>query len=133
MGTYVLRAGFQEQYYIKAQKIRSALRRELDRLFSEVDLLMLPTFPSQAFLHGQEELDGFQQKIADRFTVPANLAGIPALSFPVDRIGGLPVGLQFLAPMFGEGRLFAAAKEYRRVYRPERPDMSRRPAEGAVL
>jgi len=118
LGTYVLRSGFQEQYYIRAQKIRTALRNELDGVFREVDLLMMPTFPVQAFAHGESELDQFQQKVADKFTATANLAGIPAMAFPVGIENGLPAGMQFLAPMHGEERLFSAVETYRKAYEP---------------
>ena len=119
LGTFVLRSGFQEQYYIRAQKIRTALRNELDLLFGQMDLLMLPTFPVQAFEHDSSEMDQFQQKVADKFTATANLAGIPALAFPVGIEEGLPVGMQFMAPMHGEERLFKAAERYRRVFTPQ--------------
>ena len=118
LGTFVLRSGFQEQYYIRAQKIRTALRNELDRMFTQVDLMMMPTFPVQAFEHDSGEMDQFQQKIADKFTATANLAGIPALAFPVGIEGGLPMGMQFLAPMHAEDRLFMAAESYSRVFTP---------------
>lgn len=121
LGSYVLRSGFQEQYYIRAQKIRTAIRRELDRAFQSVDLMMLPAFPTQAFVHGESRLDQFQQKLADRFTATANLAGIPALAFPVGQENGLPLGMQFLAPMHAEERLFAAARKFQEVYRPQIP------------
>jgi len=118
LGTFVLRSGFQEQYYIRAQKIRTALRKHLDQLFSEVDLIMLPTFPVQAFEHDSGDMDQFQQKVADKFTATANLAGIPALAFPVGIEDQLPVGMQFLAPMHGEQRLFRAAESYSRIFSP---------------
>jgi aspartyl-tRNA(Asn)/glutamyl-tRNA(Gln) amidotransferase subunit A len=119
LGTYVLRSGFQEQYYLKAQKIRTALRDEMNRMFREIDLLMMPVFPVQAFSHGESGMDQFQQKVADKFTVTANLAGIPALAFPVGMEQGLPVGMQFLAPLHGEERLFATAEKYREVFVPQ--------------
>lgn len=119
LGTFVLRSGFQEQYYIRAQKIRTALRNELDLLFGQADLLMLPTFPVQAFEHDSSEMDQFQQKVADKFTATANLAGIPALAFPTGMEEGLPAGMQFMAPMYGEERLFRAAEHYRSVFSPQ--------------
>jgi aspartyl-tRNA(Asn)/glutamyl-tRNA(Gln) amidotransferase subunit A len=112
LGTYVLRSGFQEQYYIKAQKIRSALRRDFASIFDHVDVLLMPVFPTRAFAFGDEELDPFRQKLADKFTATANLAGLPALSFPTGLSGGLPVGMQLLAPQFREDLLFRAAASY---------------------
>jgi len=120
LGTYVLRSGFQEQYYIKAQKIRTALRQDFSSLFETVDLLLMPAFPTQAFAFGDEELDPFRQKLADKFTATANLAGLPALSFPTGISEGLPVGMQFLAPHFREDRLFRAAAAYGEAYVPPR-------------
>jgi len=128
LGTYVLRSGFQEQYYIRAQKIRTAIRRDFERIFSEVDLLLLPVFPTQAFLLGGGELDPFQQKLADKFTATANLAGLPALAFPTGIRGALPMGMQLLAPQFEEERLFRAAELYREIFQPRLPDSSLEPS-----
>ncbi len=111
LGTYVLRSGFQDQYYVRAQKIRTLIRRELDDVFAGgVDLICSPVFPTQAFPHGSAGMDAFQQKVADRFTTTANLAGIPAITVPSGRENGLPVGMQCMAPAFGEKRLFAVAR-----------------------
>jgi aspartyl-tRNA(Asn)/glutamyl-tRNA(Gln) amidotransferase subunit A len=106
LGTYVLRSGFQDQYYIRAQKIRTAIRNGFDGAFNEVDLILTPVFPTQAFLRGEGELTPFQQKLADKFTAAANLAGIPALTVPVGVEDGLPTAMQLLAPDFAEHRMF---------------------------
>ncbi|MCF7934596.1 MAG: Asp-tRNA(Asn)/Glu-tRNA(Gln) amidotransferase subunit GatA [Spirochaetia bacterium] len=119
LGTYVLRSGFQDQYYIRAQKLRTKIRGDLSALFSRVSLLMLPVFPTQAYPFGADALTPFQQKLADRYTVTANLAGVPALSFPTGNVSGLPLGVQFLAPEFAEHRLLEAAGAYRQIYRPQ--------------
>ena len=121
LGTYVLRSGFQEQYYQRAQKVRTAIRRELDSLFSTHDLLVLPVFPVAAFGHGDGDLDAFQQKVADRFTTLANLAALPVLSIPAGVHGGLPVGIQAMAPAFGEERLFELAERISGLLPYERP------------
>ena len=110
LGTFVLRSGFQDQYYTRAQKIRTAIRNDLDRVFKGADLILSPVFPVRAFRHGDDSMDEFAQKQADKFTVTANLAGIPALSVPAGLRGGLPTGLQFMAPAFCEKRLFSAAR-----------------------
>lgn len=109
LGTYVLRSGFQDQYYTRAQKIRTLIRRELDTVFSDVDMMLLPAFPTQAFAHGDSGMDPFQQKVADRFTGTANLAAVPALTVPTGTENGLPVGLQLMGPAFSEERIFAVA------------------------
>jgi len=122
LGTYVLRSGFQDQYYQRAQKIRTAIRNDLDKVFSEVELIMAPVFPVPAFKHGEEGLTPFQQKMADKFTATANLAGIPALSFPASMEEGMPVGMQFLAPLHGENRLFHAASKFEQFFPAPKPE-----------
>ena len=118
LGTYVLRSGFQDQYYTRAQKIRTAVRNEFDAVFKDADLVMLPAFPTAAFKHGDQSLDGFQQKLADKFTVAANLAGLPAMSVPVSVENGLPVGMQLMGPVFAEERIFGAAEKLAGVLPP---------------
>ena len=122
LGTYVLRSGFQEQYYQRAQRIRTAIKNELDELFTRYDALFLPVFPCAAFAHGASELDAFQQKLADKFTSLANLAGLPALSIPAGTHDGLPVGIQAMGPAFSEPRLFELAKKVRSEIPFARPD-----------
>lgn len=109
LGTYVLRSGFQDQYYIRAQRIRTAIRNELDGLFAKYDLVILPVFPTAPFKHGEAELDAFHQKLADRFTTLANLAAVPALTVPAGVYDGLPVGVQLMGPAFSEDRLLRFA------------------------
>jgi aspartyl-tRNA(Asn)/glutamyl-tRNA(Gln) amidotransferase subunit A len=112
LGTYVLRSGFQDQYYLRAQRIRTALRRDLERAFATVDLIVMPVYPCAAFKRGDEGLDPFTQKLSDVFTSLANMAGLPAMSFPVSVENGLPVGMQFLAPPFAEELLLDACARY---------------------
>jgi aspartyl-tRNA(Asn)/glutamyl-tRNA(Gln) amidotransferase subunit A len=112
LGTYVLRSGFQDQFYTKAQKVRTLIRNDLQKVFDQADLLLSPTFPVPAFVHGDKTMNEFQQKLADKFTVTANLAGVPALSFPAGLAEGLPIGMQFTAPAFCEQRLFEAAAAF---------------------
>jgi aspartyl-tRNA(Asn)/glutamyl-tRNA(Gln) amidotransferase subunit A len=109
LGTYVLRSGFQDQYYIRAQKIRTAISNDFARAFEKADLVMTPVFPTTAFKHGSDGLTPFQQKLADKFTASANLAGIPALALPTGVDEDLPAGVQLLGPPRAEERLFAAA------------------------
>jgi aspartyl-tRNA(Asn)/glutamyl-tRNA(Gln) amidotransferase subunit A len=122
LGTYVLRSGFQEQYYQRAQRIRTAIKNELAELFSRYDALFLPVFPCAAFAHGASELDAFQQKLADKFTSLANLAGLPALSIPSGVHDGLPVGIQAMGPAFSEARLLDLARKVRAEIPFARPD-----------
>ena len=121
LGTYVLRSGFQEQYYQRAQKIRTAVRNELDALFEHHELLILPVFPTVAFPHGDAGLSPFQQKLADRFTTLANLAALPALSIPAGVYGGLPVGIQAMGPARSELQLLEFARRLATKLPVERP------------
>lgn len=118
LGSYVLRSGFQDQYYNRAQKIRTAVRNSLNTLFQEVDSIMMPVSPMPAYPHGEAALDQFQQKLADKFTVTANIAGVPALAVPVDVYDGLPLGVQFMSPHFTEYRLFEIAGKLEKAYPP---------------
>jgi aspartyl-tRNA(Asn)/glutamyl-tRNA(Gln) amidotransferase subunit A len=110
LGTYVLRSGFQDRYYVRAQKIRTLIINEFNLVFKNADALIVPAFPLPAFKHGNTELTQYQQKIADKFTVTANLAGIPAMTFPAGIYDNLPVGLQLFAPHCKEDTLFHAAE-----------------------
>jgi aspartyl-tRNA(Asn)/glutamyl-tRNA(Gln) amidotransferase subunit A len=125
LGTYVLRSGFQDKYYLKAQKIRSRIRDDLKQLFNQIDLLMMPVFPTQAYPLGGG-LTPFQQKLADRFTITANLAGVPAMSVPTGVSEGLPLGIQLLGPEFGENRILSAAEAYARIHPAARAPISLR-------
>ncbi|OQX29732.1 MAG: glutaminyl-tRNA synthase (glutamine-hydrolyzing) subunit A [Spirochaeta sp. LUC14_002_19_P3] len=124
LGTYVLRSGFQEQYYGRAQKIRTLIRRELDALFKDYNFILMPVFPTQAFSRGGADMDDYQQRLADVFTSLANLAGNPALAVPTGMAKGLPAGVQLMAPHFAEARLFQAAGELSKHFSPPSPEGS---------
>lgn len=124
LGTYVLRSGFQEQYYGQAQKIRTLIRRELATLFKNYCLILMPVFPTQAFSQGDAGMDDYQQCLADVFTSLANLAGNPALAIPVGMAEGLPTGVQLIAPHFAETRLFQSAGELAKHFSPMSPEGS---------
>jgi aspartyl-tRNA(Asn)/glutamyl-tRNA(Gln) amidotransferase subunit A len=109
LGTYVLSAGYYDAYYRKAQQVRGLIARDFHEVFaSGVDLLFTPTTPTPAFPIGSKS-DPYEMYLSDVFTCTANLAGVPALSQPIGRVDGLPVGGQFIAPHFAERRMFAAA------------------------
>jgi aspartyl-tRNA(Asn)/glutamyl-tRNA(Gln) amidotransferase subunit A len=116
LGTYVLRSGFQDQYYLRAQKVRTAIRADFARVFADVDLILMPVYPVPPFAPGSAEADPFAQKLADVYTCSANLAGLPALAFPAAVESGLPVGMQLLAPPFAEDRLFEACRGLETVF-----------------
>jgi aspartyl-tRNA(Asn)/glutamyl-tRNA(Gln) amidotransferase subunit A len=125
LGTFVLRAGFQDRYYLRAQRIRAGIRRNFEALLGDAgyrdtdpqcDAILLPVFPTRAFDRGPSSLSPFAQKAADLYTCCANLAGLPALAFPVSVEGGLPVGMQVLGRAFAEGTLFDIVNAYEKVH-----------------
>jgi aspartyl-tRNA(Asn)/glutamyl-tRNA(Gln) amidotransferase subunit A len=110
IGTYVLSAGYYEAYYKKASQVRALIRRDFDEAFSRVDVILTPTTPTAAFRLGEKRDDPIQMYLSDIFTISANLAGIPGISVPGGfTADGLPVGIQFLANHFQEGKLIQAA------------------------
>jgi aspartyl-tRNA(Asn)/glutamyl-tRNA(Gln) amidotransferase subunit A len=111
VGTYVLSAGYYDAYYKKAQQVRALIADDFRRVFeSGADLLLTPTTPTPAFKAGEKTEDPVAMYLADIFVCSMSLAGLPALSLPVGRSGGLPVGAQLVAPHFEEERLLAAAQ-----------------------
>ncbi len=112
LGTYALSAGFYEAYYLKAQRARTLVRQDFERAFAAVDLVLLPTSPTVAFPLGARVDDPLQMYLADIFTIPVNLAGLPGISIPCGFGGGLPVGLQFVGRAFDEATLLRAAAAY---------------------
>lgn len=109
LGTYVLSAGYYDDFYLQAQKVRTLIKNDFDELFKEYDLIVSPTTPTTAFKIG-EKRDPLEMYAADIFTVPVNIAGIPAISIPCgfDQ-KGLPIGLQLMGPHFAEGKIIQAA------------------------
>ncbi|MBI3826255.1 MAG: Asp-tRNA(Asn)/Glu-tRNA(Gln) amidotransferase subunit GatA [Candidatus Rokubacteria bacterium] len=126
LGTYVLSAGYYDAYYGRAQKVRTLVKRDFEQAFAAVDLIVAPTTPGVAFKHGEKE-DPLAMYLNDVFTVPVDLAGIPAISV---RGGfsatGLPIGLQLIAPAFEEARLLRAAHAYEQAtpWLERRPELS---------
>lgn len=116
LGTYALSAGYYDAYYGQAQKVRTLIKRDFDRAFQQVDLIAAPVAPSTAFRAGEHRDDPLAMYLEDVFTLPANLAGVPGISFPVgfDR-DGLPVGMQLMGPHFREEILFRACHAYQQA------------------
>ena len=112
LGAYALSAGYHDAYYLKAQKVRTLIRREFDSLFRRVDLLAAPTSPSVAFPLGERTADPLRMYLSDVCTVPASVAGLPAISVPCGLSDGLPVGLQLIGPPMGEETLLRTAHAY---------------------
>jgi aspartyl-tRNA(Asn)/glutamyl-tRNA(Gln) amidotransferase subunit A len=110
LGTYALSAGYYDAYYGQAQKVRTLIIRDYDQAFAEFDVLVSPTSPTTAFKIGEKSGDPMAMYLNDIFTIPANLAGVPAISVPCGLdSSGLPIGLQFTAPVLGEQTLLRAA------------------------
>jgi aspartyl-tRNA(Asn)/glutamyl-tRNA(Gln) amidotransferase subunit A len=108
IGTYVLSAGYYDAYYLKAQKIRALILHDFDQAFAKVDALLTPTAPSAAFGLGEKMDDPVTMYLNDVFTVPASLAGVPAMSVPAGLDAqGLPLGLQVIGRHFDEETVFA--------------------------
>ncbi len=113
LGTYVLSSGYYDAYYLRAQKVRTLIRRDYERAFEACDAILTPTTPAPAFRIGEKVNDPLQMYLTDICTVTANLAGICGVSVPCGFTGaGLPVGLQVLGPAFGEEQILRAAHAY---------------------
>jgi aspartyl-tRNA(Asn)/glutamyl-tRNA(Gln) amidotransferase subunit A len=111
IGTYVLSAGYYDAYYRKAQTVRALIAQDFHQVLGAngVDLLLTPTTPTPAFKAGEKTEDPVQMYLADIFVCAISLAGLPALSLPVGRDRGLPIGAQLIAGAFEEPRLIAVA------------------------
>ncbi len=112
LGTYALSAGFYDAYYLKAQKVRTLVRRDFEAAFSRVDALLAPTTPSVAFPIGEKTDDPLEMYLSDVYTVPINIAGICAISIPAGFVQGLPVGLQIIGRPLGEETILRAAHAF---------------------
>jgi aspartyl-tRNA(Asn)/glutamyl-tRNA(Gln) amidotransferase subunit A len=129
IGTYALSAGYVDAYYKKAQQVRTLIRRDFDQAFGRVDVLLTPTSPTTAFRFGAHTDDPLAMYLADLLTIPANMAGLPAISLPCgfDQ-QGLPIGLQLITGVLQEERLLQVAHHYEQ----EAQVMAARPAAALV-
>jgi len=115
LGTYVLSAGYYDAYYLKAQQVRTLIRRDYEEAFARVDMVAMPTSPTPAIRIGERIADPLQMYLMDIFTVSANLAGLPAISVPCGfTAGGLPIGMQLTGRAFDEAALLRVAEAYER-------------------
>lgn len=116
LGTYALSAGYYDAYYGQAQKVRTLIRRDFDRVYEQVDMIAAPVAPSTAFKFGSHTNDPLAMYLEDVFTLPANLAGVPGLSFPVGSdSAGMPIGMQLMGRHFEEHRLLSTVHAYQQV------------------
>ncbi|MCZ6890993.1 MAG: amidase family protein, partial [Chloroflexi bacterium] len=112
LGTYSLSSGYYDAYYLKAGRVRTLISQEFREAFKRYDVLVTPTSPTAAFPIGAKTQDPLQMYLSDICTIPANIAGIPAISVPCGMADGLPIGLQMMAPALGEETLLRAAHAY---------------------
>jgi aspartyl-tRNA(Asn)/glutamyl-tRNA(Gln) amidotransferase subunit A len=112
LGTYALSAGYYDAYYLKAQRVRTLIRREFDQAFEQFDALVTPTSPTVPFGIGEKVDDPLQMYLSDVCTLPINIAGIPGLSLPAGFVDGLPVGMQILGKPFSEELLLRIGFAY---------------------
>ena len=129
IGTYALSAGYVDAFYKKAQQVRTLIRHDFDAAFAGVDVLLTPTSPGTAFRFGAHAEDPLAMYLADLLTIPANLAGLPAINVPCgfDQ-QGLPIGLQLIGNVLEEGRILQVAHHYEQAAQV----MDRRPVAALV-
>ena len=113
LGTYALSAGYYDAYYLKAQRVRTLIKRDFDEAFKSCDVIIAPTAPTTAFKIGEKTQDPLQMYLSDIYTISVNLAGLPALSLPCGFDSeGLPIGLQIIGKQFDESTILAVAYAY---------------------
>jgi len=116
LGTYALSAGYYDAYYGQAQKVRTLIKRDFEKAFTSVDVIAAPVAPTTAFRLGEHTDDPLAMYLEDVFTLPANLAGVPGIAFPVgfDQ-QGMPVGMQLMGPHYREELLFQVAQSFQQI------------------
>ena len=126
LGTYALSAGYYDAYYLKAQRVRTLVARDFERVFRQVDVVVMPVAPTPPFVLGERAQDPLQMYLSDVFTIPVNLAGLPGLALPCGFHGGLPLGLQLVGRAFDEATVLRAAHAYEQAtpWHRERPPMA---------
>ncbi|RXZ79834.1 Asp-tRNA(Asn)/Glu-tRNA(Gln) amidotransferase subunit GatA [Paenibacillaceae bacterium] len=112
LGTYALSSGYYDAYYLKAQKVRTLIKQDFDRVFEKYDLIIGPTAPTPAFKIGEQVGDPLTMYLNDICTIPVSLAGIPAISVPCGFADGLPIGLQIIGKAFDEPSVLRAAHAF---------------------
>jgi len=115
LGTYALSSGYYDAYYLRAQKVRTLIKKDFQKAFQEVDVILTPTSPFTAFKIGERAKSALSMYLADIFTVSINLAGLPALSMPCGEVQGLPVGLQIIGKSFREDEIFEVGSFFEKL------------------
>ncbi len=115
LGTFALSTGYYDAYYLKAQKVRTLIKRDFEQAFERCDLIVTPTAPTTAFRLGEKMSDPLQMYLSDIFTISVNLAGLPGMALPCGYDGrGMPIGLQLIGPAFGEEVVLRAGDAFER-------------------
>ena len=113
LGTYTLSAGYYDAYYLKAQRVRTLIKKDFDEAFETCDAIITPTAPTTAFKIGEKTQDPLQMYLSDIYTISVNLAGLPALSLPCGLDSeGLPIGMQIIGKHFDESTILNIAYAY---------------------
>jgi aspartyl-tRNA(Asn)/glutamyl-tRNA(Gln) amidotransferase subunit A len=112
LGTYALSSGYYDAYYLKAQKVRTLIKQDFEKVFETYDVVLGPTAPTTAFKLGDQLDDPLTMYLNDILTIPVNLAGLPAISVPCGFVDGLPVGLQLIGKPLDESTVLRAAHAY---------------------
>lgn len=115
IGTYALSSGYYDAYYKKAQEIRYLLKEDFNKAFQKVDVIFSPVSPSPAFKIGEKASDPLSMYLVDMYTIAVKMAGIPALSLPVGKVGNLPVGLQIIGNYFQESKILGVASQLEKM------------------
>lgn len=119
LGTYVLSAGYADQFYRKAWQVRNMIRKNVENVFKEVDVIAMPVAPTPAFKIGEKSNDPLKMYLNDIFTVLANVVGVPAISIPGNEVNrdekNLPVGIQFISAQYNEKKLFEIGKKFEKI------------------
>lgn len=115
VGAYVLSAGYYDAYYLKAQRVRRLIKQDFVTAFEQCDVILGPVAPTPAWKLGEKTADPTAMYLADIYTIPVNLAGLPAIAMPAGFTGGLPVGVQLIGNYFSEPKLLNVAHQYQQV------------------
>src|SRR5690606_5739713 len=115
LGAYALSAGYYDAYYLKAQKVRTLLRRDFETAFATCDVLLAPISPTTAFKIGEKANDPLEMYLSDVYSVATNPAGVPALALPCGFSKGMPVGMQLIGKHLDEATLFQVGYAYQQV------------------